>query len=105
LAKSADLIQDDIGGGGPDERRAVLVVVREILVNGRFKGRHAFEGAAANPSGGDGGEEAFRLIKPARTRRCEMQVIARMTHKPADDLWRFVRPVIVHDHVHLSVGR
>ena len=57
----ADLVQDDIGGRGPDERRAVLVVVRQILVNGRFKGRHALEGAAANPSRRDRGEEAFAL--------------------------------------------
>ena len=28
FAESGDLVQDDIGGRGPDERRAVLVVVR-----------------------------------------------------------------------------
>src|SRR6266849_5955233 len=103
FAESADLVQDDIGGRGPDERRAVLVVVGQVVVNGRFKRRHTLEGTAANPSSGDRRKEAFHLIEPTRTRRREMQVVARMAHEPPDDLRRFVRPVVVHDHMDISV--
>ena len=81
-----------MGGRGPDEWGAMVIVVFEILVDGGFEGRHALKGAAANPSGCDRGEEAFHLIEPTRARRREVQVIARMTHEPADDLGRFVRP-------------
>ncbi len=105
LAKSADLVQDDVGRRSPDEGRAVLVVVRQIVVNGRLKGRHTLEGAAANPSSRDRREEAFDLIEPARARRCEMQVIARMAYKPPKHLWRLMGPVVVHDHVHVPVRR
>jgi hypothetical protein len=28
-----------------------------------------------------------------------------MTHKPPNDLGRFVRAVVVHDHVHVAIGR
>ena len=72
FAESADLVQDDIGSRGPDERRAMLVVVRQIVVNGGLQCRDALEGAAANPSGRDGREEAFHLIQPARTGGREM---------------------------------
>jgi hypothetical protein len=34
-----------------------------------------------------------------------MQGIAGMTHKPPNDLGRFVRAVVVHDHVHVAIGR
>lgn len=81
FAESADLVQDDIGGRGPDERRAMFVVVCEILVNGRFKGRHALEGATTNPSRGDGRKEAFHLVEPAGTRRREMQGVKSHEHQ------------------------
>ena len=35
--ESVDLVQNDVNDCGPSERSAVLVVVREILVNGRLK--------------------------------------------------------------------
>jgi hypothetical protein len=34
----------DVAGRGPDERRTVFVVVRQILVDGRFERGHALEG-------------------------------------------------------------
>jgi radical SAM superfamily enzyme YgiQ (UPF0313 family) len=72
LAKSADLVQDDVSGRGPDEWRAVLVVVRQILVDGGFKGGHALERATTDPASGKCREEAFHLIQPAGTSRGEM---------------------------------
>ena len=105
LAESTDLVQDDIGSRGPGEWDAVVIVVFEILLDGSFEGGHALERAAANPSRGDRREEAFYLIQPTRARRSEMQVVARMPHEPADDLRRFVRPVVVHNDVHVAVGR
>ena len=82
----------------------MVIVVVEIVMDSGFEGRHALKGAAANPSGRDRGEEAFHLIEPARTRRGEMQVVARMAHKPANDLGRFVRPVVIHDDVDVAAG-
>src|SRR6267378_2004898 len=74
-------------------------------MNRGFQRGHALEGATANPPGRDRGEEALHLIEPARTRGREMQVIPRMAHEPADDLRRFVRSVVIHDQVHVSVRR
>ena len=34
-----------------------------------------------------------------------MHVIARMAREPAPHFGYFVRPVIIHDHVHLGIGR
>src|ERR1700730_11203688 len=98
-------MQDDIGRRGPDERRAGPVVVRKIVMNGGFKGWHSLEGATTNTPSRDRGEETFHLIEPARARRREMQMVARVTHKPADHLRGFVGAVVIHDDVDLSVRR
>jgi len=76
----------------------------EIVVDGRFQGGHALEDAAANAPSRDRREEPFDLIEPARARGREVQVIARMTHKPPDDVGGFVRTVVIHDHVHVPIG-
>ena len=40
------------------------------------------------------------LIQPAGTRRCEVDLVARMPQKPADHLRHLVGPVVVHDEMH-----
>src|SRR5438067_109610 len=83
----------------------MLVVVRQIVMNGGFQRGHALEGATANAPSRDGREETFHLIEPARARGREVQMVARVTHKPADHLRRFVGTVVIHDDVHVSTWR
>ena len=77
----------------------------EIVVDGRFQGGHALEDAAANAPSRDRREEPFDLIEPARARRREMQVVARVADKPPHHLRHFVGPVVVHDDVDLTRRR
>src|SRR5262249_46517753 len=104
-AKSLDLVDDGVGRGGPDKRLALLVVIRQIRIDRRLQRRDTVERAAPNPLRGDRREEALDLVEPTRTGWREMDVIPRMPDKPARHLWRFMRAGVVHDHVHLAVGR
>ena len=105
LAKSFDFVEDGIGGRRPDKRLAVLVVVRQITRDRRFQGGHVLEGPAPNALRRDLREESFDLIEPARAGRREMQVVARVAHKPPHHLRHFVGPVVVHDEVDLTGRR
>ena len=69
------------------------------------RARHVLEGPAPNALRRDLGEEPFDLIEPARAGRGEMQVVARVAHKPPHHLRHFVRPVVVHDDVNVTGRR
>jgi hypothetical protein len=64
FAKSFDLVEDRIGGRGPDKRFAVLVVMAEIPLDRRFQSPHVLERAPSDPLGGDLREKALDLIEP-----------------------------------------
>ena len=52
MAKSVDLVQDDVGGRGPDKGLAVRVVIHQVALDRRLKGRDAVERAAADSPDG-----------------------------------------------------
>ena len=104
FVEPCDLLEDRVCGRGPDKGLAVLVVVRQILLDREFQRAHVLESPAPNALRGQRREKPLDLIQSTRTRRREMQVIARMVDKPADDLRRCMRAVVVHDEVHLAVG-
>ena len=86
FAKPLDLLKDGICGRGPDKRLAVRVVVRHVVLDRRLERLDTREGAAANALGRDLGKEALHLIQPARTRRREVHVVARVLGEPAGHL-------------------
>src|SRR5215218_6115887 len=105
FAESLHLVEDGISGRGPDEGFALLIVMNEVAVDCGFERTDTVEGAASNTSGGDLREEPLDLIQPAGTGRGEMHVIPGMADKPPRHLRGFVRPIVVHDHVHLALRR
>ena len=80
-------------------------MVIEILSDGCFELLSGAEAASANLLLGEGGEEAFDLIEPARRGRREVDMVARMTDQPALDGRRFMGGVVVHHQMHVQVRR
>ena len=54
-----ELVEDDIGGFGPDEGLGVIVVLVDVAVDGGLEIDDGLEGAAADAPSGEDGEEAF----------------------------------------------
>jgi len=104
FAESFDLVQNRVGRRGPDERLAVLVVMRQVIRDRLLERCDGLERAAADALRRDLREETFDLIQPARTGRCEMHVIARMPGEPAHDLRHLVGAVVIHDDVDVAGG-
>jgi hypothetical protein len=105
LAKSFDLVEDRVGRRSPDKRLARVIVMRQIVLNRHFERPHILERAPSDPLGGDSSKETLDLIQPSRAGGGEVQVIPRVPGKPAGHLGHFVRPVIVHDDVHVAARR
>jgi hypothetical protein len=66
------------------------------------RNRHCFQ---LNGLAGDQGEEAFDLVKPRTVSGDEMHVPPRTCCQPRFDLRMLVGTVVVHDAVHVKVGR
>ena len=105
FAESFDLVDDGIRSRRPDKRFRLRVVMRQVPFNRGFQRAHVVERPATNALRRDVREEALDLIEPARARRRDMHVIPRMTRKPARDLGNFMRPIVIHDDVHLARWR
>lgn len=73
---AADLIEDDIGGGFPDERSGFVVPGRQPLIDGSLQFFDAMEGSTTDHSVGDESEQAFHLVEPGTARGCEMKTEA-----------------------------
>ena len=82
FAEPCDLLEDRVCGRGPDKGLAVLVVVRQILLDREFQRAHVLASPAPNALRGQRREKPLDLIQPTRTRRREMRVIARMADNP-----------------------
>src|SRR5713101_1081356 len=74
--KSGDLLQDRIGGSGPDERPPRTIVVLDEGVDFPHQVLDAGERTTANGALSDETEPAFHLVEPRRIGRCVVHVIA-----------------------------
>lgn len=63
-ANPFDFSEDGLGGGGPDERTAVVVVVLDEGVDLVSQLRDRREGSAADGLLGDDAEPALHLVQP-----------------------------------------
>ena len=73
---AANVVEDDIGGGFPDERSWFVVPGRQPLIDGSLQFIDAMEGSATDHSIGDEPEQAFDLVEPGTARGGEMKVEA-----------------------------
>ncbi len=56
IAGALDLVEDSVGGGGPDEGLGSLILFGEVVIDGGFEFGDALEGAAADGIARDFGE-------------------------------------------------
>src|SRR5262249_42339086 len=63
----ADLGEDLVGGGGPDERLGAGVPVGDVVADLRDQDSHEGEGAAADGLSGDDPEPDLNLVEPGRS--------------------------------------
>ena len=99
-----ELLKNRICGGGPSERLAVCIVVRDELIDALHELLDAGEGAATDGLVGDQGEEALDLIEPGAVGRDEVHVPARAAGKPSLDLGVAVRGVVVDNAMNVQLG-
>ena len=99
VPSSIHFFEDVSGGGGPGEGFGVLVVLGEIVVDGRLQFGDALEDAPADGVLGDFGEEAFDLVQPGGRRRREVEMEAGVLFQPRLDLGMLVGGVVVDDQV------
>src|SRR5438445_10534494 len=101
-ASTFDLLQDISGAGGPDERLGALVVVIDVVSDGRDEFFDIAKNAAAQPVLSQIAKEAFHHIQPGRTGGREVHVKTRVTLKPAPrdracGCWRYHRSRLTQD--------
>ena len=94
-----------MGCGGPDEGFGCLVVLGEVVVDGRLQFGNAFEYTAADGIAGDLGEEAFHLVQPGSRGRREVEMEARVLFQPLLDLSVLVGGVVVDDQMDVELFR
>jgi hypothetical protein len=101
----SNFAQDEICGGGPDERLGVAIVFGDVVEDGLAQMGHRVEAAAADSLGGDLGEPALDLVEPGGVGRYKMQMEARIALEPAHNRGGLVRGVVVQHQMHLPAGR
>ena len=73
---TAHLVEDNVGGGLPDERFGRVVPACKPRIDGAFQFFHRVEGAPPNHFVSDEPKPAFNLIEPGTAGGCEMEVKA-----------------------------
>ena len=85
-ANPFDFSEDGLGGGGPDERTAVVVVVLDEGVDLVSQLRDRREGSAADGLLGDDAEPALHLVQPGGVGGRVVDVVAPAPRQPPPDL-------------------
>src|SRR3990172_46532 len=101
----ADLRQNLLYAGRPDERLGSIVVGFDEFLDGRDQLRNTREAAAANALVGQLAEPAFDQVEPRSRGRREVQLKASMLGQPALHLRMVVRAVVVQDQVDVQLRR
>ena len=82
-----------------------MVVVREIVADGRLQFADAPERAVSNAALGKQAEETLHLIQPTGTGGREMQMITGPPRKPTLYFGHLVRAIVVHHQMDVEVLR
>lgn len=83
----------------------MLIVMIEVLPNGRLKGSRTAMGTASDLFARDLGEPSLDLAQPRGRSGCEVHLESWMACKPRLDRGRLVRAVVVHHQMHIQLGR
>ncbi len=94
-----------IGGSGPLERFAILVVGSDEVVDSGDELLDTAKRAAPNGFVGNQCKEALNLIEPGAVRGDEVHVPVRPVCQPVFDTSMLVRGVIVNDDMNVEFGR
>ena len=73
---ATDLVEDDVGGGFPDERSWLVVPMGQPFIDRALQFVDAMEGSATDHAVGDQAEQPLDLVEPGTTRGREMKVEA-----------------------------
>jgi hypothetical protein len=99
------LPQDARGGGCPDERLRMAVVMRHIIFDGARQIRETAERASTNAFACDVRKPAFDEVQPRGAGRYEVAMVSRMGGEPGLDLRVRVRAVVIEDQVNAPTLR
>ena len=98
------LVEDLVGGLGPFERLALLIVRVDVREDGRAQFRDARVGSAPQSLLGEQAKEALHEVQPRCIRGREVKVEARMPEQPAMHHGRAMRREVVQHHVNVERG-
>ena len=103
----ANLVEDNVGGGFPDEVLGHIVPGGEPRINGPFQFFERVEGASPDHLVGDEAEPPFDLIKPgtAGGREVEVETAASLWLEPVLDAGAFVGAAVIEDQMNVEIGR
>src|SRR5207247_8837733 len=99
---SIDLFNDLLGGGGPDKRFRLFVVLHKIIFDGSNEFFDASEVAASQALLSEFAKPALDQVKPGRTGGCVMNMKARVFRQPLRHLVMFMGAVIIHDQMQIQ---
>lgn len=97
-----DFGDDVVGLCGPRECLCVVVVMLDILFDGRDEVRDRSKDAAANSLVGQVPKPSFHQVEPGTARRNEMDVESWVSGEPPPNLGIFVRGVVVDDQMQIE---
>src|SRR4029450_5008865 len=102
---SGQVVEELVGGLGPDERLGILVPRLDPSPKVGLQLGDAAVGRAPQLAVGQAGEPALHQVQPGAVGRGQVEVEAGMAQQPSLDLWGLVGPVVVADQVHVQRGR
>ena len=105
FTKSANLVKDRVGRGGPDERPGLGVIVCDESVDLIRQFLDAAERATTNGALGDDVEPNLYLVEPRRVGGRKRDMVAGAGGKPALDSRMLMGGVVVDDQVDVTVSR
>jgi hypothetical protein len=103
--KSLEFGDDRIGGSGPHEQLAVLVVVGDEAIDFRGQILDRSERPATDRLVGDDREESLDLVEPGRIGRSKVQVQARTREQTRLDLRMLVAGIVFDGAMHFEFSR
>ena len=105
LTKSREFLDDCVSRSSPHEGLRVCIVGADVAVDFLDEVGGGVEGAAADGTLGDEGEEAFDLVEPRSIGRREVNVPTPTACEPSSDLGMLVGGVVVDDEMDVELGR
>src|SRR5680860_258418 len=101
-AAAADLLQDGVGAGGPDEGFGLGVVGLQVALDGGDQVGDGVEHSATQGLVGQVAEPSLDEVEPGTGRGREVQTEARVLGQPALDVGVLVGGVVVQDQMNVQ---